>query len=104
MRDQTLIMSVITFNEALNEALGDAGRRDARVIMFGEGVAPKRRGCNRSSATQSRSGSDVRACTRIEGSDAMQAAILQPGAIPEAALRSLEQAKSRMNGNDAAIR
>jgi acetoin:2,6-dichlorophenolindophenol oxidoreductase subunit beta len=36
-------MSVLTFNDALSHALAEEMRRDARVIMFGEGVATKRR-------------------------------------------------------------
>jgi acetoin:2,6-dichlorophenolindophenol oxidoreductase subunit beta len=36
-------MSVLTFNDALSRALAEEMRRDARVLMFGEGVATKRR-------------------------------------------------------------
>lgn len=36
-------MSVLTFNDALGEALAEEMRRDARVLVFGAGVATKRR-------------------------------------------------------------
>jgi pyruvate/2-oxoglutarate/acetoin dehydrogenase E1 component len=36
-------MSAVTFNDALSQALTEEMRRDARVLMFGEGVATKRR-------------------------------------------------------------
>jgi pyruvate/2-oxoglutarate/acetoin dehydrogenase E1 component len=36
-------MSVLTFNDALSHALAEEMRRDTRVVMFGEGVATKRR-------------------------------------------------------------
>ena len=35
-------MSLITVNEAIGRALAEEMRRDARVVMFGEGVATKR--------------------------------------------------------------
>lgn len=36
-------MSVHTYNDALSQALAEEMRRDARVLMFGEGVGTKRR-------------------------------------------------------------
>lgn len=36
-------MSAITVNEAVSQALAEEMRRDPRVVMFGEGVATKRR-------------------------------------------------------------
>jgi acetoin:2,6-dichlorophenolindophenol oxidoreductase subunit beta len=36
-------MPQITFNDAIGQALAEEMRRDARVLMFGEGVATKRR-------------------------------------------------------------
>lgn len=36
-------MSTITVNEAISQALAEEMRRDPRVVMFGEGVATKRR-------------------------------------------------------------
>jgi len=35
-------MSQITANDAVGQALAEEMRRDARVILFGEGVATKR--------------------------------------------------------------
>lgn len=36
-------MTTITYNDAIGQALAEEMRRDARVLMFGEGVATKRR-------------------------------------------------------------
>jgi pyruvate dehydrogenase E1 component beta subunit len=38
-----IAMSQVTVNEAIGQALAEEMRRDSRVIMFGEGVATKRR-------------------------------------------------------------
>ncbi|GIK23997.1 MAG: pyruvate dehydrogenase subunit beta [Betaproteobacteria bacterium] len=40
---EELTMSEITVNEAVSQALAEEMRRDPRVVMFGEGVATKRR-------------------------------------------------------------
>jgi pyruvate/2-oxoglutarate/acetoin dehydrogenase E1 component len=37
-------MTTITYHDAIGQALAEEMRRDARVLMFGEGVATKRRG------------------------------------------------------------
>jgi pyruvate dehydrogenase E1 component beta subunit len=42
MRKEIPVMSVITVNEAISQALAEEMRRDPAVLMFGEGVATKR--------------------------------------------------------------